>query len=185
MNESLLNFMNTDIGSKEGIKFALRVLDYMRKRLADFQEETGNIYNLEATPAEGTSYRLAKIDKEKYPEIIVANNEEVKRGAEPYYTNSSQLPVNYTDDLFEALELQDELQIMYTGGTVLHGFVGERLTSIDSIKRLVKRICENFRLPYFTITPTFSICPATSPGNTKPVQSAEKPVRFTRGLLAI
>ena len=159
MNESILNFMNTDIGSREGIKFALRVLDYMRRRLADFQEETGNIYNLEATPAEGTSYRLAKIDKEKYPEIIVANNEEVKRGAEPYYTNSSQLPVNYTDDLFEALKLQDELQIMYTGGTVLHGFVGERLTSIDSIKRLVKRICENFRLPYFTITPTFSICP--------------------------
>ena len=159
MNESILNFMNTDIGSREGRRFALRVLDYMRKRLGDFQEETGNIYNLEATPAEGTSYRLAKIDREKYPEIIVANNEEVKKGAEPYYTNSSQLPVNYTDDLFEALELQDELQIMYTGGTVLHGFVGERLTSIDSIKRLVKRICENFRLPYFTITPTFSICP--------------------------
>jgi len=89
----------------------------------------------------------------------ITSHEEVKRGAEPYYTNSSQLPVNYTDDLFEALKLQDELQIMYTGGTVLHGFVGERLTSIDSIKRLVKRICENFRLPYFTITPTFSICP--------------------------
>ncbi len=159
MNESMLNFMNTNIGSKEGRKFALEVLGYMRKRLGDFQEETGNIYNLEATPAEGTSYRLAKIDKGEYPKIIVANNEVVKKGAEPYYTNSSQLPVNYTDDLFEALELQDELQVMYTGGTVVHGFVGERLTSIDSVKRLVKKICENFRLPYFTITPTFSICP--------------------------
>jgi len=132
----------------------------MRERLQDFQEETGNIYNLEATPAEGSSYRLARIDKEKYPDIIVANNEEVKKGAAPYYTNSTQLPVYYTDDLWEALTLQDPLQIRYTGGTVFHVWLGESNIPVDSVIALVRRICENFRLPYFTLTPTFSICPA-------------------------
>ncbi|MCD6466784.1 MAG: ribonucleoside triphosphate reductase [Methanomicrobia archaeon] len=160
MNECLLNLINTDIGTKEGRKFALKVMNYMRKRLADFQEETGNIYNLEATPAEGSSYRLAKIDRERYPKIIVANIKDIEeRGAEPYYTNSTQLPVDYTDDIFEALDLQDELQTKYTGGTVLHIFVGERITNSNVVKKLVQRICENYHLPYFTITPTFSICP--------------------------
>ena len=159
MNESLMNFMHKNIGEKEGRDFALKVMDYMRKRLEDFQEETGNIYNLEATPAEGSSYRLARTDKREYPELISANNDEVKKGGEPYYTNSTQLPVNYTDDFFEALELQDELQIKYTGGTVLHSFLGESMPSVNAVKSLVKKIAENFKLPYFTITPTFSICP--------------------------
>ena len=159
MNEACLNFLGCTIGDKDGLDFAIRVLDFMRERLQDFQEETGNIYNLEATPAEGSSYRLAKIDKEKYPDIIVANNEEVKKGAAPYYTNSTQLPVYYTDDLWEALTLQDPLQIRYTGGTVFHVWLGESNIPVDSVIALVRKICENFRLPYFTLTPTFSICP--------------------------
>ena len=152
MNEALLNFMDKDIGSEEGRKFAIEVLDFMRDKLTQFQEETGHIYNLEATPAEGTSYRLARIDKEKYPDIITAGEEE------PYYTNSTQLPVGYTDDVFEALDLQDGLQTLYTGGTVLHGFLGEELDNTEACKLLVRRIAENYRLPYYTITPTFSIC---------------------------
>ena len=159
MNECCLNFLNCSIGDKEGLKFAGKVLDFMRKRLQDFQEENGNIYNLEATPAEGTSYRLAKIDKKKYPKIIVANEEAVKKGAEPYYTNSSQLPVYFTDDLFEALTLQDDLQTKYTGGTVFHIYLGERMPGTEAIKSLVRKVCNNFKLPYFTITPTFSVCP--------------------------
>ena len=130
----------------------------MREKLGEYQEETGQIYNLEATPGEGTTYRFAKTDKERFKEIIVANDEAVQNGAEPYYTNSTQLPVDYTDDLFEALEMQDEFQTKYTGGTVFHNFVGERL-SVESVKPLVKKIAENFKLPYFTITPTFSTCP--------------------------
>ncbi|MGQ4914453.1 MAG: ribonucleoside triphosphate reductase [Candidatus Asgardarchaeia archaeon] len=160
MNEALLNFMGVDIGSREGIKFALGVLDFMRERLSDFQEETGHLYNLEATPAEGTSYRLAKIDKEQYPTIIVANEQRVQsENAAPYYTNSTHLPVGYSDDIFEVLELQDELQTKYTGGTVLHIYLGEHHPSPEAIKLLVKRVATNFRLPYFTVTPTFSICP--------------------------
>jgi ribonucleoside-triphosphate reductase len=132
----------------------------MRERLVEFQEETGNIYNLEATPAEGTSYRLARIDKEKYPDIICANGEEYRGiSTEPFYTNSTQLPVNYTDDIFSALDLQDEIQTMYTGGTVFHIFVGERIEDPESVKVLIRRICENYRLPYITLTPTFSVCP--------------------------
>jgi ribonucleoside-triphosphate reductase len=155
MNESLVNFFGTDVnlGTKKGIAFAEEVLDFMRERLRKYQEETGNIYNLEATPAEGTAYRFAKIDKSRYPDIITAGKEQ------PYYTNSSQLPVNFTTDVFEALELQDSLQTKYTGGTVLHGFLGERVSDAESCKKLVKRIAYNFRLPYFTITPTFSVCP--------------------------
>jgi len=159
MNECCLNFLGCTIGDKEGLKFAEEVLDFMRNKLVEFQEKTGNNYNLEATPAEGTSYRLARIDKKKFPEIIVANNEEVKNGAKPYYTNSTQLPVNFTDDIFEALKLQDGLQTKYTGGTTMHIFLGEKKPSVEAIKTLVKKICENFSLPYFTITPTFSICP--------------------------
>jgi ribonucleoside-triphosphate reductase len=132
----------------------------MRERLMDYQLETNNLYNLEASPAEGATYRFAKKDKELYPEIIVANNDSVKNvKADPYYTNSTHLPVGFTRDIFEALDLQDSLQTKYTGGTVLHGFLGEKLDSIESTKKLVKKICENYKLPYFTITPTFSICP--------------------------
>jgi len=154
MNECLLNFMEESIVSKRGKKFALEVLDFMRNRLLDYQKETGNLYNLEATPAESTAYRLALKDKEKYADIITGGTKKV-----PYYTNSSQLPVNYTSDPFEALKLQDELQCKYTGGTVLHLFLGERMPDVDSTKKLVKTVFEKFNLPYITITPTFSICP--------------------------
>lgn len=158
MNEACLNFLGKDITTKEGREFSIRVLDFMREKLMDYQNETDNIYNLEATPGEGATFRLAKTDKEKFPYIICANEEDFKNGAAPYYTNSTQLPVGYTDDIFEALDLQDELQTKYTGGTVFHGFVGEKLPDGESSKILVKKIAENYRLPYFTITPTFSIC---------------------------
>ncbi|OGF27804.1 ribonucleoside triphosphate reductase [Candidatus Falkowbacteria bacterium RIFOXYB2_FULL_34_18] len=162
MNEALLNFklIGKDITTPEGKAFAIEVLDYMRERMMDFQNDTNNLYNLEATPAEGTSRRLAQIDKNKYPDIIVANEVDVReKGATPYYTNSSQLPVGFTDDLFEALDLQDDVQTRYTGGTVLHGFLGEAMPNSESVKKLVKNIATNYTLPYFTITPTFSICP--------------------------
>jgi anaerobic ribonucleoside-triphosphate reductase len=159
-NEASLNLLGVDLVNEEGHKFAGQILDFMRERLMDYQNESNMLFNLEATPAEGTAYRFARLDKEKHPEIIVANEEAVRNsGAAPYYTNSSQLPVTYTDDIFEALRLQDDLQTKYTGGTVLHGFVGERLPSAESTKALVKKIAENFKLPYFTITPTFSVCP--------------------------
>ncbi len=161
MNESCLNLSGSDIGTPEGRNFTLKVLDFMRNKLIEFQEETGNIYNLEATPGEGTSYRLARIDKNKYPDIICANeNDYRERGAEPFYTNSTQLPVNYTDDIFYALDLQDEIQTMYTGGTVFHIFVGEKIDEPENVKNLIRKICEIYRLPYITITPTFSICPS-------------------------
>ncbi len=160
MNECLLNFAGKDITTSEGNFFAQKIMDFMRDRLQEFQEETGHIYNLEATPAEGTTYRLAKLDKARYPDVIAANESQVReQGAAPYYTNSSQLPVGFTDDIFEALELQDELQTRYTGGTVFHTFVGESQLPPESIKRLVKMVCDNFKLPYFTLSPTFSICP--------------------------
>jgi len=153
MNEACLNLFGENIASEIGQNFAKKTLDFMRNKLLTFQEETGNNYNLEATPAEGTSYRLAMIDKERYPGIITAGKNR------PYYTNSTQLPVGYTDDVFEALDLQDSLQSKYTGGTVLHLFIGERITDTKSVKLLIKTIFENYRLPYLTITPTFSICP--------------------------
>jgi ribonucleoside-triphosphate reductase (formate) len=160
MNECLLNFWGIDITTNEGNAYAGKIMDFMRDVLQKFQDETGHIYNLEATPAEGTTYRLAQIDKAEYPDIITANEQKVKEnGVAPYYTNSSQLPVGYTDDLFEALELQDNLQTKYTGGTVFHTFVGESQLPPESVKRLVKMVCNNFKLPYFTLSPTFSICP--------------------------
>jgi len=160
MNEAIVNFMGKTIGSREGRTFALEVLNHMREKLSQYQLETNNLYNLEATPAEGTSYRLARIDKKKYPKIIVANEKDYQeKKAAPYYTNSSQLPVNFTDDLFEALNLQDDLQTRYTGGTVLHGFLGERIEDIQSCKSLIKKITQHYHLPYFTLTPTFSVCP--------------------------
>lgn len=159
MNEACLNFLGKSIADQEGQKFAAEILDFMREKLLLFQQETGHNYNLEATPAEGTAYRLARTDKEIYPEIICANESKWKSGAKPFYTNSTHLPVNHTDDIFEAFDLQDSLQIKYTGGTVLHGFLGERMPSPEAVKHLVKKVMENYRLPYFTITPTFSICP--------------------------
>ena len=160
MNEMLLNFFGYDITTEQGNKFAEKVLEFMRNKLQEFQEETGHIYNLEATPAEGATYRLARLDKKLYPDIITANEKDVRdKGAAPYYTNSSQLPVGYTDDIFEALELQDNLQTKYTGGTVLHIFVGESQLPKESVKKLVKVVSHNFRLPYYTLSPTFSICP--------------------------
>ena len=133
---------------------AIRVLDHVREKMVEFQEETGHMYNLEATPAEGTTYRFAREDRKRYVGIIQAGT-----AAEPYYTNSSQLPVGYTTDPFQALREQEELQKKYTGGTVLHLYMGERISSAEACKQLVKRSLENFRLPYITVTPTFSICP--------------------------
>ena len=144
MNEACLNFLNDGIGSFRGKQFALEVMDFMRAKIIEFQKETGNNYNLEATPGEGTSYRLAKLDKKhKYP----------------FFTDSTQLPVNYSDDIFEVLDHQDELQTKYTGGTVVHIYAGERISNIQTMKNLVKKICNNYKLPYFTFSPTFSTCP--------------------------
>ncbi len=154
MNEALLNFLGEDISSKRGRKFSLEVLDFMRDRLVEYQEKTGHLYNLEATPGEGTAYRQARIDKEKYPDIITAGTEKI-----PYYTNSTHLPVGFTDDIFEALELQDELQCKYTGGTVAHLFLGERISDPEVAKNIIRKVFEKFHLPYVTLTPTFSICP--------------------------
>jgi len=159
MNEAIMNLFGYGIATPDGLEFAVKVLNFMREKLADFQEETGNIYNLEATPAEGASYRLARIDKRKYPDIIVANEKYLSKGAEPFYTNSSQLPVDHEADLFEALEHQDKLQTLYTGGTVFHIYLGERLYSWRAAAELVRKVAWNFRLPYFTLTPTFSVCP--------------------------
>jgi ribonucleoside-triphosphate reductase len=160
MNEACLNFMGKDIGTMEGQAFALKVMDYLRDLLSKVQDETGDIFNLEATPAEGTSFRLAMLDKKRHNDIICSNETEYRKGAAPYYTNSTQLPVNYTDDLFQTFQLQDQLQTKYTGGTVLHVFLGEQLGNIQAVKSLVRKIAANYRLPYFTLTPTFSICPS-------------------------
>ncbi len=156
INEMIRNFSNDtcDIVAKSGRELAMRLLDHMRERLLDFQQQTGHMYNLEATPAEGTTYRFAKEDKKRYPDMLHAGTKEA-----PYYTNSSQLPVGYTSDPFEALMLQDELQTRYTGGTVLHLYMSERLSSAEACARLVRRTLQRFRLPYVTVTPTFSICP--------------------------
>lgn len=158
-NEACLNLLGVNIADENGLKFANKIMDFMRDVILDYKKETGNNYNLEASPAEGASYRLAKKDKENYPDIIVANEKEYREsGAKPFYTNSTQLPVNFTDDIFEALNLQDELQAKYTGGTVIHIFAGERIYDLDVMKNLVKKICTNYKLPYFTFTPTFSTC---------------------------
>ncbi|HMA85977.1 MAG TPA: ribonucleoside triphosphate reductase [Desulfosalsimonadaceae bacterium] len=158
MNEACLNLLGEDIGTDAGHAFSVEVLDYLRGMMENIQEETGEIFNLEATPGEGTAYRLAMIDKHQYPDLQCANEVQYHGGADPFYTNSTQLPVNYTDDIFEALELQDDLQTRYTGGTVFHIFLGERVTDLEATKSLIKRITDNFRLPYFTLSPTFSIC---------------------------
>jgi anaerobic ribonucleoside-triphosphate reductase len=152
INEACLNLLKEDISAKRGRAFALELLNYIRERMMEFQEETGHLYNLEATPAEGTAYRLAKLDREKYPGIVTQGKEE------PYYTNSSNLPVKYTDDLFGALEHQDDMQSLYTGGTVFHMFLGERIEDIELCKKLVRIIAQNYKMPYFTISPSFTIC---------------------------
>jgi ribonucleoside-triphosphate reductase len=155
MNECIQNFIGAEssITTEEGRAFALRVLEFMRRKLADFQEETGDLFNLEATPAESTSYRLAKHDKERYPNIITAGTDE------PYYTNSTQLPVMQTEDIFDALDMQEPLQTAYTGGTVFHAYLGEAIEDWRVCRDLVKSMAENYRIPYFTISPTFSVCP--------------------------
>ena len=156
----MLNLLGVNIATHDGKDFAVKALSFMREILTDFQTETGNIYNLEATPAEGTAYRLARIDKRRYPQIQMANQRQiVAQQAEPFYTNSSQLPVDYEGDLFDALEHQEDLQTLYTGGTVFHIFLGERLHSWRSAAELIRKVCGTSRLPYFTLTPTFSVCP--------------------------
>jgi ribonucleoside-triphosphate reductase (formate) len=160
MNETVLNFLEGDVGTPEGHTFAEDVMDYMRTQLVSYQKETGNLYNLEATPAESTAYRMALKDRKKYPDIVVANESASRQKVEPFYTNSTHLPVNYSDDIFEVLKLQDTLQTKYTGGTVVHLFLGERIADPSIIPVLVKTICKNFAMPYFTLTPTFSICRA-------------------------
>ena len=156
MNEMIRNFYHDkfDITTPEGQKFAIKILDFIRAKLLKFQEETGNMYNLEATPAEGTMYRFAKEDQKRFKDIIQGGTKEA-----PFYTNSSQLPVGYTDDMFEALNLQETLQGKYTGGTVMHLYMSERISSSHACKMLIKRVLENYRIPYVTVTPTFSICP--------------------------
>ena len=156
INEMIVNFSGeTDtVTSTTGIEFAAEILDHIRNRMKEFQEETGNLYNLEATPAEGTTYRFAKEDKKRFPNIIQAGQEE-----NIYYTNSSQIPADHTDDPFEALLLQDELQTKYTGGTVLHLYMSEKISSPEACKQFVKKVLSNFRLPYITVTPVFSVCP--------------------------
>lgn len=155
MNEAGLNaaWLRKDLTHEETQDFAVRVLNHMRERLSDYQEQYGDLYNLEATPAESTSYRLAKHDKQRYPDIITAHE-----GATPYYTNSSHLPVGYTEDIFAALDVQDKLQTLYTSGTVFHAFLGEKLPSWQSAAALVRKIAENYELPYYTISPTYSVC---------------------------
>lgn len=153
MNEACINFLNADISTIEGKTFAIKVLDFMRNKILKYQEETGHFYNLEATPAEGVTYRFARNDSSQFPDIKTAGKNE------PYYTNSVHLPVSYSDDLFEVLDHQDSLQTKFTGGTVVHLFLGEKIDDINVVKKLVKKIAENYSLPYFTLTPTFSICP--------------------------
>ena len=155
MNEMIRNYTGDayDITDEQGINLCLEVLDHMRAKLVGYQEETGNLYNLEATPAEGTTYRFAKEDKKSYPEIIQAGT-----GENIYYTNSSQIPVDHTDDPFEALELQNRLQCKYTGGTVLHLYMNEKLSSAEACKRFVKKVISTYQMPYITVTPVFSVC---------------------------
>lgn len=153
MNEACMNMLNTDISSAEGRDFGVRVLDFMRERILQYQDETGDLFNLEATPAEGVSYRFARHDRERFPDIKASGT------LEPYYTNSVHLPVSHTDDMFDVLDHQDDLQTRFTGGTVVHLFIGEKIDDIELVKSLVKKIASNYSLPYFSITPTFSICP--------------------------
>lgn len=157
MNEACLNanWLAKDLTHRESLDFTKKVLTHMRERLIEYQERYGDLYNLEATPAESTAYRLAKHDRIKYPNIITAG----EPGETPYYTNSSHMPVGFTDDIFDALDKEDELQVLYTSGTVFHAFLGEKLPDWRAAAELVKKISDNYKLPYYTITPTYSVCP--------------------------
>lgn len=157
VNEACLNLLDCDIGSDSGRAMASQILDHMRDTLSRFQEETGNYYNLEATPAEGTGFRLASIDAKRFP--AMKSSLTLDDNQTPMYSNSTQLPVNYTDDIFEMLDLQDELQAKYTGGTVLHAFLGEAAADPGAVRSFVKTVCDRYRLPYFTLTPSFAVCP--------------------------
>jgi ribonucleoside-triphosphate reductase len=154
MNEACRNFLGVGIDDAQGKAFAVRTLEYMREVLGRFQDETGHLYNLEATPAEGATFRLARADQKRYIEVCTAGS-----CGRPYYTNSTHLPVDFSDDIFEVLDHQDDLQTLYTGGTVLHIFLGEQVDDWRQAARLVRSVAENYRLPYYTLTPTFSICP--------------------------
>ena len=156
-NEAALNLLDTDIGTTKGQQFALEILQYIRTQLQNFQQETGNHYNLEATPAEGTGFRLAQLDQKRFPEMVVGMKTDTNNV--PIYTNSTQLPVNYSSDIYEVLDLQNELQAQYTGGTVQHVFLGEAEPNPTAVKLFIKSVCENYQIPYFTISPSFSICP--------------------------
>ncbi len=158
MQEACLNLLGQGLETEQGSAFAERAMDYLRTKLEAVQEQTGNFYNLEATPAEGTTYRLANLDLQSFPDANFANKGELKKGASPFYTNSTHLPVGFSDDIFESLERQDSLQTKYTGGTVFHGFIGEEISDTEIVKNLVRKITSNFKLPYFTLTPTFSVC---------------------------
>ena len=157
MNEVCLNarWLKTDLTHKEAQDFTVEVLNHMREKLSDYQEKYGDLYNLEATPAESTAFRLAKHDKARFPDIITAS----KMGETPYYTNSSHLPVGYTEDIFAALDIEDQFQTLYTSGTVFHAFLGQRLPDWESCMKLVRKIAENYKLPYYTMSPTYSVCP--------------------------
>jgi len=160
MNECCMNMFGYSIGDERGRAFAIKVMNYLRNKAVEFQKETGHQYNIEQAPAEATSYRLAKIDKKKYPDIIVADNETVeKEGVAPFYTNSTQLPVNYTDDIFEMMDNQSAINALYTGGSVQHLYLGERVTDLEAMKQLIKTVFSNYEIPYISITPTFSVCP--------------------------
>jgi ribonucleoside-triphosphate reductase (formate) len=158
MNECCLNFLEKDITTKEGKEFSIKVLNYMRNKVLKYQTKTGNLYNLEATPGEGITYRFAKADKSRYKHIICANESDIKNGEEPFYTNSTHVPVDFTDDVFEIFDHQNDLQVLYTGGTTINIFVGEEIENPLAVKELVKILCEKYKVPYFTINPTFSVC---------------------------
>jgi ribonucleoside-triphosphate reductase len=159
LNEACVNLLGEDIGTENGAAFAGRVLDHMREVLTRFQTETGNLYNLEATPGEGTSHRLARLDRKRFDAIVTANSDGSTDVDSAFYTNSSQLPVDYSTDVFEVLDLQDHLQTLYTGGTVQHVFLGEAAPDPEAVKAFVKTVCSTYHLPYFTISPSFSVCP--------------------------
>jgi ribonucleoside-triphosphate reductase len=187
LNESIVNFMGKDenITTKKGREFGLRVMDHMREKLMDYQNETDQLFNLEATPGEGTTYRFAKSDKKKFGDnIITAADLGANKSKDPYYTNSSQLPVGYTDDVWEALDLQDDFQTKYTGGTVLHIFLGEKMPTIESTRNFVRKVAENYSLPYFSITPTFSICPTHGyiPGEHEYCPKCDAEVGYQEGM---
>jgi len=183
MNEALLNFMGKPITDQEAQVFTLKAMDFARERLLEYQHQTDEMFNLEATPGETTAYTFAVLDKKQYPGIICANETDYQMGKPPFYTNSTHLPVDFTNDLFDALDHQDKIQVKYNGGTVFHGFLGEALPDTGSVKQLVRKIAQNYSLPYFTITPTFSVCPKHGylKGEWQYCPKCDKEIGFTEG----